>query len=169
MEQNGSENEEIRWVTTSDLLELARHFNDAGVRYLVYGGIACILHGHIRATADLDICFGEDPNNIDKALGILSKWGHGYASELNVQEVLENVVVRIGDDITVDISSRIWKVDWQQAWDRRRIVNVDGVDIAVLSRQDLIASKRTYRDKDKWDVHELLGMAGPEPGQPASE
>jgi len=169
MEQNGSENEDIRWVTTSDLLELARLFNEAGVEYLVYGGIACILHGHIRATADLDICFGDDRSNIEKALAMLSKWGHGYASELNVQEVLENVVVRIGDEITLDISSRIWKVDWQPAWGRRRIVNVDGVDVPVLSRNDLIASKRTYRDKDKWDVYELQSMTGPEPGHPASK
>jgi hypothetical protein len=28
--------------------------NEAGVRYLVVGGVAVVLHGHLRTTADLD-------------------------------------------------------------------------------------------------------------------
>ena len=28
--------------------------NEAGVRYVIVGGVAVVLHGHLRATADLD-------------------------------------------------------------------------------------------------------------------
>jgi hypothetical protein len=156
-----------RWVTVADIMELVRRFHAAEVQFLIYGGIACILHGFVRATEDLDICVGDDPDNIRKALHVLSEWGEGYASELTVDDVLENVVVRIGEDFTVDLASRLWKVEWEDAWARRRVVEVEGVAIPFLSRRDLIHSKKTYREKDQWDVRELEALADPEAGQAA--
>lgn len=167
MGSNGQEEGSIRWVTASDVVELARRFHAEEVQFLIYGGIACILHGFVRATEDLDLCVGDDYVNIQKALRILSGWGEGYASELTPEDVLENVVVRIGEDFTIDLASRLWKVDWKTAWARRRIVAVDGVDLPFLCRQDLIESKRTYREKDHWDIRELSELPEPESGQPA--
>lgn len=36
-------------------LPLFKALNDAGVQYVVVGGIATILHGYVRATADVDL------------------------------------------------------------------------------------------------------------------
>ncbi len=155
------------WVTVDDLVELARRLQRAGVQFVVYGGIACVLHGFVRATNDLDLCIGENPDNIKKALNVLASWGQGFARELKPDDVLDSVVVRIGDAFTLDIASKIWKLDWEQAWARRRIVTIDGVDIPVLSREHLIKSKLTYREKDAWDVRELSNLIHPEPGRPA--
>jgi hypothetical protein len=134
---------------------------------MVYGGLACLLHGHERMTRDADLYVGPDRENIRRALASLGKWGHGYARELTVDDVVENVVVRIADVFVIDISAEVWKLEWNAAWSRRRIVTVDGVGIPVLSRADLIASKRTYREQDKWDRAVLETMQGPEPGRTA--
>ena len=154
-------------IEVPDLLALCRLLNAAGVQYLIYGGMACLLHGHVRTTQDVDVFIGEDPVNIQRALDALAHWGEGLAAQLTPAEIREHVVVRIVDRFIIDLAARVWKLDWDTAWARRRVVTLDGVLVPVLCRQDLIASKQTYREKDAWDVAELKLLTMPEPGAPA--
>lgn len=119
-------------------------------------------------TRDADLFMGPGRDNIARALAALGKWGHGYATELTVEDVIENVVVRIADTFILDIAAEVWKLDWHGAWSRRRIVIVDGVEIPFLSRSDLIKRKQTYREKDRWDAEILQTMKGSEPGYAAT-
>ena len=156
-------------IGSSEFLDLCRRFNEQGVRYLVYGGFACILHGRIRTTCDVDIFLGDDRSNIEKALQVLSGWGDGYARELSVEDLAENAVVRIVDRFTVDLAARVWKLDWSDAWQARRIVTLDSIDVPVLSRAHLLLSKDTPREQDALDRLFLSGLTTPEPGRPAEE
>ena len=63
-DENGAEPAPIR---LEDLVEVCRILNEAGACYLVYGGMACVLHGHVRTTLDMDVCLGTDAENIRKA------------------------------------------------------------------------------------------------------
>ena len=164
-EQNG---EQPPPVSIEVFIDLCRKLNDAGVCYLVYGGFACILHGHVRVTEDIDLCVGEDRINLLKALKVLSTWGEGWARELTPEDVVDNVVVRIGDIAVVDLAARMWKLDWNEAWKSRRLINVQGVTIPVISRAHLIQSKQTYREQDAWDIGALRSISEPEPGHPAA-
>lgn len=49
--------------------------NDAQVDYVVVGGLAVILHGYLRATADLDLAIGLAPDNAHRAMQALSAIG----------------------------------------------------------------------------------------------
>lgn len=151
-------------VGVPDLVALCRLLNGNGARYVIYGGLACLLHGHERMTRDADLYVGPDRGNIRRVLDALGKWGHGFASELTVDDVVENVVVRIADTFVVDVAAEVWKLEWDEAWRCRRIVVIDDVEIPFLSRKDLIRSKETYRDRDRWDVECLKALNGPEPG-----
>ncbi len=155
-------------VGVPDLVALCRLLNKSGVNYLVYGGLACLLHGHERMTRDADLFVGPDRDNIARTLAALGRWGHGYATELTVEDVIENVVVRISDTFVLDIAAEVWKLDWHGAWIRRRIATVEGVEIPFLARADLIKSKETYREKDRWDAEVLQAMKGPDPGRAAT-
>jgi len=42
--------------------------SDAGVRYLVVGGVAVVLHGHLRTTGDLDLVVELSPENLARDL-----------------------------------------------------------------------------------------------------
>jgi len=151
-------------VGIPDLIGLCRLLNEAGVQYLVYGGLACLLHGHERMTRDADIYVGPSRGNIAKVLEALTRWGAGYARELTVDDVLSSVVVRINDVFVLDVASEVWKLEWGQAWKSRRVLRLGGISIPVVSRTDLIKSKLTYREQDKWDVAVLSTLQGPEPG-----
>jgi hypothetical protein len=153
-------------VGVPDLLRLCRHLNEAGVQYLVYGGLACLLHGHERMTRDADIYLADTEDNLSRALTALSHWGEGYAAELTIRDLRESVVVRLCDIIVIDLATRVWGLVWAEAWRNHRVVEVDSVEIPILSRQDLIRSKHTYREQDHWDVQVLRSLTGPEPGRP---
>lgn len=51
--------------------EVITALNRKGVRYVVVGGIAVILHGLVKFTADLDLVIDGSPGNIDKLFGAL--------------------------------------------------------------------------------------------------
>ncbi|MFI5312231.1 MAG: hypothetical protein ACHQQ3_13405 [Gemmatimonadales bacterium] len=50
---------------------------DAGVRFVVIGGVAAGVQGATRATFDLNICYDPEPRNIEKLARTLASW-HAY-------------------------------------------------------------------------------------------
>jgi predicted nucleotidyltransferase len=140
-----------RFITT----QVCAALNDAGARYLVIGGIACILHGHIRATTDVDILIDPTLDNAARVLDGLSTVGYGFAKEWLPEEILAKPVTIIGDDPGVDIFTVAWSVRYVGAITRATSVEVDGVSIPVVGLDDLIASKRTGRPLDAADIEVL--------------
>ncbi|MCC7435417.1 MAG: hypothetical protein IT363_12090 [Methanoregulaceae archaeon] len=49
--------------------------NQAGVKYVVVGGLATVLHGHLRLTSDIDLVIAFDRDNVLKAVRALSQMG----------------------------------------------------------------------------------------------
>jgi hypothetical protein len=47
----------------------------AGVEYLVVGGVAVVLHGHLRVTADLDLVVRLTHDNVRGAIDSLARIG----------------------------------------------------------------------------------------------
>ena len=58
------------------VIAIVRDLNEAGVRYLIVGGLAVNAHGHVRYTNDLDLVIGLDPVNIRLGLDTLAKQGY---------------------------------------------------------------------------------------------
>jgi len=56
--------------------------NNAGIAYVVVGGVAVNLHGHTRFTKDLDLFIGFDNDNLKQALVALQT--HGFVPLLPV-------------------------------------------------------------------------------------
>jgi hypothetical protein len=52
-----------------------RALNDAGVRYIVVGGLAVIAHGFVRVTKDIDLVLAFDRANLVKGVRALEKLG----------------------------------------------------------------------------------------------
>ncbi|MEO6462506.1 MAG: nucleotidyl transferase AbiEii/AbiGii toxin family protein [Candidatus Eisenbacteria bacterium] len=47
---------------------LVRALNEAGVRYLIVGGLAVVAHGHARFTGDVDLVLDLDAGNLGRAV-----------------------------------------------------------------------------------------------------
>ncbi len=64
------------WSTRVSFFEtLFAALNDAEVRYVVVGGVAVVLHGHARLTADVDLAIDLAPVEAKKALDVLTRLG----------------------------------------------------------------------------------------------
>jgi predicted nucleotidyltransferase len=59
-----------------DIERVLEALNSAGVRYLVVGGVAVVLHGHLRTTADLDLVVQLERDNVLRAMGALASLGY---------------------------------------------------------------------------------------------
>src|SRR5688572_3753849 len=55
---------------------IVQTLNDAGVRYLVVGGLAVVAHGFVRFTADVDLVLDLAADNLNKAVAALSSLGY---------------------------------------------------------------------------------------------
>jgi len=141
-----------RYITT----RVCAALNEAGAHYLVIGGIACILHGHVRATTDIDILIERTPENAARILDALSKIGYGFASESLPAQILAKPVTIIGDDPRVDIFTVAWSVKYAEAIVRSSVVEVEGISVPLLGLDDLIVTKKdTGRALDAADVEVL--------------
>ena len=143
---------------SAPLLRVCELLNEAGARYLVCGAQACILHGLVRTTEDVDILVEPTEENCQRVIEGLSKLADGAACELTPKDILENVVVKIADEVEVDVSTRAWRVTYADAIGTAREAVVEGVRIPFLSLDSLIASKETYREQDASDRLRLLEL-----------
>ncbi|MGI8875768.1 MAG: DUF6036 family nucleotidyltransferase [Egibacteraceae bacterium] len=57
------------------LLDIVAALEAAEVRAVVVGGVAVVLHGHVRMTADLDLVLDLQRDNVLAALGVLQDQG----------------------------------------------------------------------------------------------
>ena len=129
--------------------------NSAGAHYLVIGGVACILHGHVRATKDVDILIEKTLDNAKRVLEGLEGVGYGFARKWSAEEVVRKPITIVGDDPRVDLFTVAWSVKYDEAIVRSTTVEAEGVTIPLVGLEDLIATKRTGRPQDTIDLKAL--------------
>jgi hypothetical protein len=145
------------------LQDVFRFFQQHEVKYVVIGGIASVLHGIPRATFDLDILIEATAENVQRLLAALEKAGFGTASMTNTEDVLANEITVFNDRVRIDVQTRTPGISFQDAWNRRKTITYNEQKFFILSKEDLIRSKRACgRDIDLEDVR-LLEL--PEGGQ----
>ncbi|HEB66627.1 MAG TPA: hypothetical protein ENI93_01640 [Gammaproteobacteria bacterium] len=66
--------------------EVLRALRDAGVRYLVAGGLAVNAHGYLRFTKDVDFVLQLDPDNIRLAFSALAELGYRPAVPVTAEQ-----------------------------------------------------------------------------------
>lgn len=146
-----------------DFKELLAAFNAHKVEYLVIGGYAVGFHAEPRATKDIDILIGTDPQNAEAAYRALKKFGAPLGRLKPADLVEKNAFFRMGRaPVMVDILSAASGVDFAAAWKRRKRMPVDkGITAWAISYKDLIASKiAAGRPNDLLDVAALREAAG---------
>jgi len=142
-----------------DLHDLLKAFIDHEVRFLVVGGYALAVHGHPRATGDLDLWIDCSEVNASRAHAALRVFG-APLQELRVEDLTTpGTVYQIGlPPIRIDILTRISGVEFEAAWSDRLEIPIDDLAVPVIGRKALVANKRALgRTRDLADVELLEG------------
>jgi hypothetical protein len=140
------------------LLRVCSLLNEHRAQYLIVGARACWLHGYIRATMDVDILVPEDLENHCRVIAALSNLQEHAAAELTPQDFVDNVVVKIADEVEVDVSTRAWNVSYADAVGTSLKTTIQNVEIPYVDLRTLIATKRTHCGQDQVDIQQLLSL-----------
>jgi len=138
------------------LTEVFASFQRHDVRYLVIGGIASILHGVPRATFDLDLLIDASPDNAKRLLDALLEAGLGTAALTGAEELLSHEITVFKDRVRIDVQTSTPGVTFRDAWERKVVMTYHGQPFHVVSKKDLVASKKAAgRPVDLEDVRLL--------------
>lgn len=139
-----------------DVVGLCRSLNAAGARYVLIGGFAVILHGFVRTTKAIDLLVDPSDDNVRALKIALSSLPDNAAADIQGDDISRYGVVRVADEIVVDLMSRACGLTYQDAAAAGvDTFEVEGVAIPVATKSFLIKTKDTVRDHDKLDVRYL--------------
>jgi hypothetical protein len=142
-----------RLPVESDLVLICRRLNELGAKYVVIGGFAIIYGGYARSTGDIDLLLATDlPNEalVYRALEVLPDKA---VRELQPGEVSKYVVVRVADEVVVDLMRSASGIEYEEAAQDVVIRDVQGVSIPFASPRLLWRMKaHTRREKDAPDL-----------------
>ena len=126
------------------------------VRYVVIGGIAAIVHGVPRTTFDVDLLIEATDENARRLLAALSEAGIGAAALTSADGLLRHEITIFKDVVRIDVQTMTPGVAFADAWSRRIEREISGTKYWLLSRQDLVATRRAAgRPKDLEDIRVL--------------
>lgn len=162
-------------MTAHSIEQVLAGLNGAGVRYLVVGGVAVVLHGHLRTTAYLDLVVALDEANASRAIRALEALGFAPRAPVPAAQFADAAVraswIREKGLTVFSLSSARAAglevdlfaeepFDFEQAYGRAVTVTLDTTTATVASLEDLIAMKRRAgRAQDQADVEALEAIA----------
>lgn len=138
----------------SDFRDLLKLLEDFQVSFLVIGGYAVIRCTEPRYTKDLDLWIEPTPENADRCYRALAAFGAPLTGLGPLDFTQQGYVYQMGVPPTrVDVLMSLGRLSFTDAYQRRIVIEVDGLWIPILSKDDLIASKLAAgRPQDLIDV-----------------
>jgi hypothetical protein len=124
---------EPRQPTEDDLVLLCRRLNEIGANYIVVGGFAIIQAGYGRPTGDIDLIIATDLENEALVYRGLEVLPDKAVRELKPGEVAEYVVVRVADEVIIDLMRSASGIDYAEAAKDVVVREVQGVPIPFAS------------------------------------
>ena len=147
---------------------MAGLLRQAGIRFVVIGGVAANAHGSVRVTWDLDICYDPAQDNRERLAGVLLSWGASLRGAdpslpwvLDARSLLINPVLTLATHHgAIDVMDRVAGVGtYDDAMASSHDVTYAGATFRVLDLDALIAAKRAAsRVKDHGHLLELEAL-----------
>jgi len=130
---------------------------DAGVKFVLVGGVAVTLNGYVRLTEDVDVIVDTRLENIERLISALSGWGEGFARELNPADFPdEEGAVRVVEEIErcqIDIFTTMIGLHYDDLVADAGTLGLRGHAIRYASKRTLLRLKSgSLREKDRIDA-----------------
>ena len=155
-------------MAATDVEKILKALHDQGVKFIIIGGAAAVLQGSAYVTADLDICYSRDKENLKKlaaSLGPLHPSLRGAPKNLPFQ--LDAGTLRSGLNFTLttdlgdlDILGEVTGLgSYSEALSFSEELDLFGIRCKVLTLEGLIKTKRAVgRAKDLRLLPELEAL-----------
>lgn len=153
---------------------LFNELNTAGIRYVVVGGLAVVLHGHARLTADVDLVIDLDPGPARQAIDALVRLGLEPRAPVNPMdfadaEIRGQWIRDRGMQVfsMFDRDNPLRSVDlfvdhpipFEELWERSETAALAATTVRIASIPDLIELKQLAgRPQDRDDIAHLKSI-----------
>ncbi|MEW6620477.1 MAG: DUF6036 family nucleotidyltransferase [bacterium] len=154
--------------------DVFKELNREKVRYLIVGGVAVVLHGVVRLTVDLDIFVDFSKENIEKFALCMKNLGYRPKLPVKIEELQDVKKRKIWieeKEAKVFSLFHLTKheehldifiyepIPFEDAYQKRKIVVAKGMEIPVVSIDDLIKMKEIAgREQDWADISALKDL-----------
>ena len=155
----------------SSIEHIIDHLNRAEVRYIVVGGVAVVLHGHLRVTADLDLVVELEQENAQKAIRVLKDLGWRPRAPVSAESFTDVEKRRLWakekgmtvfsfwhpEVATLEVDLFVREpFDFGAVYARAVMVELEDIEVRVIGLDDLIAlKKQAGRHQDLADIEAL--------------
>ena len=141
----------------NDFKEFLELLNSEKAKYLLVGGYAVSHYGYPRATGHMDVWIAVNPANAAAMVRVFRKFGFAADTVSAGSFLTRDKVIRIGvPPVQIDLVTHVEGVDFSQCFARRTIQLWDGVEVNLISLDDLRTNKRAMgRPKDLDDLEHL--------------
>lgn len=146
----------------------------SGARYVVVGGVAVVLHGYARLTADLDLVLDWDSPDAAKAIAALTALGLKPRAPVDPLGLVDSKTRKSWREekgmmvfSLADPNSPLFAVDlflepplpFEELWSRSQVTKIGAVGIRTASIPDLINLKtKSGRPQDLADIKALEAL-----------
>lgn len=144
-------------MLNQDFKEFIQLLNDNNVRYLVVGGYALAVHGYPRYTKDIDIWIESSLDNAIQLLRALDQFGFGSLGLKETDFLVKDQVIQLGyPPNRIDILTTLSGIRFEECYDKRLTVEIDGVKIYFIDRDSFLKNKKASgRLQDLADLEKL--------------
>lgn len=127
------------------------------VEYMLVGGVALGVHGHVRYTRDLDVWFRGTEPNAERLIAALRDFGFNGLKVSPLEFCKPRAMLVLGAEPNrIELINFADGVDFDQCFPNRIIVPLAGVEVAVIGLDDLRKNKKAVgRLQDLADLEQL--------------
>jgi hypothetical protein len=139
-----------------DFKDFIKFLNENKVKYLLVGGWAVGIHGNPRATKDIDFLIAVDNINLKRLQKAMYEFG-APTIDMSIFKDKGNFFRMGRPPIQIDIITDATGIDMKSSYLRRQIIDINGLEISVISKDDLIKNKKAsgrHRDLDDAEILE---------------
>jgi predicted nucleotidyltransferase len=154
--------------------EIFTEMDKRKIRYLVVGGVAVVLHGFIRATADVDLIVALDAKNVEAFLSFMKQRGYrpkppvpmdDFADPAKRKSWIEEKGMKVFSffhphkfEELIDVFVEEPK-PFEELYSRRKVIHSGALGVSVIGMSDLMNLKRAAgREQDLQDIKALEDM-----------
>jgi len=135
--------------------EFIKLLNSNKVKYLLLGGWAVGYYSNPRATKDIDFIVSVDDVNLKKIKKVFEEF-KSPPVDINILKNDKGYIYIGKSPILIEVISNADGINILDCLKRKNIVEIDGVKINIISKEDLIKNKKsTNRLKDHADAEVL--------------
>lgn len=148
-------------MLNEDFKDILLSLLEEKVEFLLIGAYALAAYGYPRATKDIDIWLHAGEQNAPRILSALRRFGAPLEQTTAGDFLQEGTVLQIGvAPRRIDLTTKIDGVRFEDAYARKMMVDIEGMRLPVISKEDLVANKlASGRPQDLVDV-EFLRKSG---------